>query len=110
MLTRKRINGLAMGDILEPPGHPIAYFSALTRVTGSVKAAILVQQVSYWTPRAHDKDGWIYKSQAEWMDETGFTLKEFRGACEELEARKYDRGNHQSREPPTEDSTANRQL
>jgi hypothetical protein len=88
-----------MTDVLQPPGRTISYFPELTKITGSIKAAILCQQITYYTPREDGAETWIQKSQAEWLDETGFTIKEFRGAVEELEERKlirkrYDRVNH----------------
>ncbi len=49
----------------------IAYYPRLVRVAGSVNAAILLGQLTYWTPRARDPEGWIYKTQAELEDETG---------------------------------------
>jgi hypothetical protein len=84
----------------QPPGHPVAYFPSLVPVAGSVKAAVLLCQLKYWTPHARDATGWIYKSQAELMAETGLSLKEQRQARAELKQRdlleeRYDRLNHQ---------------
>lgn len=92
-----------MADIIiQPPGRPISYHPELTKLVGSVKAAVLLQQITYWTPRAHDADGWIYKSEKAWMEEISYTLKELRGAMQELLSRKlikreYDRGRHELR-------------
>ena len=91
-----------MPDLLQPPGRPISYHPELTKLVGSIKAAILLQQITYWTPRAHDADGWIYKSEKAWMEEIGYTLKELRGAMQELLTRKfikreYDRTRHELR-------------
>ena len=36
-------------------------------------AALFLSQLVYWTPRGHDADGWIYKKQSEWEEETGLT-------------------------------------
>jgi hypothetical protein len=84
----------------QAPGHPIAYFPSLVPVAGSVKATVLLCQLIYWTPRAKDATGWIYKSQLELMAETGLSHKEQRQARAELKRRRlleerYDRLNHQ---------------
>jgi hypothetical protein len=84
----------------QPPGHPIAYYPSLVPVAGSVKAAVLLCQLLYWTPRAKDATAWIYKSQHEIMAETGMSLKEQRQARVELKRRHllqehYDRLDHQ---------------
>jgi hypothetical protein len=84
----------------QPPGHPIAYFPSLVPMAGSVKAAVLLCQLLYWTPRAKDATGWIYKSQLDLMAETGLSLKEQRQARTELKARqlleeRYERLDHQ---------------
>jgi hypothetical protein len=86
--------------LYQPPGHPIAYFPSLVPVAGSVKAAVLLCQLLYWTPRAKDATGWIYKSQLDLMAETGLSLKEQRQARTELKARhlleeRYERLDHQ---------------
>jgi hypothetical protein len=88
-----------MADIFQPPGRAIAYFPKLTHVTGSIKAAILCQQVTFLTPREELADTWIAKHQSLWLEETGLTAKEFRGAVNDLCALKliekhYDRANH----------------
>src|SRR5262245_25129465 len=98
----KPVKDCTMPDILQVPGRPICYHPELTRIVGTVKAAILLQQITFWTPRAHDEEGWIYKGERVWMDELGFSLKELRGAMDELVTRKfirreYDRRRHELR-------------
>ena len=83
----------------QPPGHPIAYFPSLSPYVGGSNAAILCCQLVYWTPRAKDPDGWIYKEQLDIMAETGLSRDEQRTARRALKARKlllerYDRLNH----------------
>jgi hypothetical protein len=83
----------------QPPGRPIAYFPSLAPYIGGSNAAILCCQLVYWTPRARDADGWIYKEQLELMAETGLTCDEQRTARLALKTRKlllerYDRLNH----------------
>jgi hypothetical protein len=84
----------------QPPGHPIAYFPSLSPYVGGSTAAILLCQLIYWTPRAKDPDGWIYKTQLELVAETGLTRDEQRTARKALQARgliteRYDRLGHQ---------------
>ena len=67
-------------DFFEALGRPVAYYPSLARLLGSVKAAILLAQLMYWTPRARDPEGWIYKNPAEFTAETFLTYEEQRGA------------------------------
>ena len=83
----------------QPPGHPIAYFPSLAPYVGGANAAILCCQLVYWTPRAKDPDGWIYKEQLDLMAETGLSRDEQRTARRALKTRgllleRYDRLNH----------------
>jgi hypothetical protein len=83
----------------QAPGHPIAYFPSLAPYVGGTNAALLCCQLLYWTPRAKDVDGWIYKEQLEIMAETGMSRDEQRTARSALKTRgllieRYDRLNH----------------
>jgi hypothetical protein len=71
----------------QPPGHPISYFPSLVPVAGSVKAAVLLCQLVYWTPRTRASDGWIYKSQLQLMQETGMTRHELQQSRTALKRR-----------------------
>ena len=51
-------------------GRPIVFYPAFSEIAGSVEAGIFLSQLLYWTPKAHDEDGWVYKTQAEWREET----------------------------------------
>lgn len=44
---------------------------ALLALTGDVEAALLLQQLCYWTSRTRDIEGWIYKSADELATELG---------------------------------------
>jgi hypothetical protein len=84
----------------QAPGHPIAYFPSLAPHVGGTNAAILLCQLLYWTPRAKDPEGWIYKTQLELIYETGLSRHEQRAARTALKARglleeRYDRLDHQ---------------
>lgn len=68
----------------------IAVQPALIRVLGASEAIIL-QQLHFWLTRAtceHDGEMWVYKTYADWGDETGMSQKAVRGALDRL--RKID--------------------
>jgi hypothetical protein len=67
-------------DFFTGLGRPVVYYPSLARLLGSMKAAILLAQLMYWTPRAKDPDGWIYKRPDELEEETSLTFEEQRGA------------------------------
>jgi hypothetical protein len=67
--------------------RPVAYYPKLVKVTGSVNAAIFLSQLGYWTPKAADPDGWVYKTQVEWELETGLTRWEQETARRQLRER-----------------------
>jgi hypothetical protein len=82
------------------PGRPIAYHPEIAPHVGGVKAAVLLCQLVYWTPRAKDAEGWIYKSQLELMFETGMSRDELRQARDTLKRKRfieerYERLEHQ---------------
>jgi hypothetical protein len=91
---------MARAPLYQLPGRPLAYHPAIASHVGGVNAAIVLCQLVYWTPRAKDEEGWIYKTQLELMEETGLTRHEQRAAREALKDRdlldeRYDRVNHQ---------------
>lgn len=51
----------------------------------SYNTAVLLSQIIYWGDRTDDKDGWFYKSYAEWEAEIYLTERETRYAVENLE-------------------------
>jgi hypothetical protein len=63
-------------DFFETLGRPITYYPALARLLGSMKAAVFLQQLMYWTPLAKDQDGWVYKTAGEWKEETALSYEE----------------------------------
>ena len=56
--------------------RPIAYHRVFVDVTGSVTAAVMLSQAVYWSKRTKDGDGWFWKTQAEWTEETGLSRSE----------------------------------
>jgi hypothetical protein len=72
-------------SVLDLLDRPIAYHRVFAKLTGSVKAAVMLSQAVYWQKRAKQQDGWWYKTAEEWEEETGLTRHEqdsARKACE----------------------------
>lgn len=67
--------------------RPIAFHRVFVDLTGSVVAALMLSQAYYWTPRTSESDGWFYKTQAEWEEETGLSRYEQEGARRTLRER-----------------------
>ena len=66
-------------------GRTIAVYQCLIDITGSVKAAVMLSQLIYWTRHGihiSDENPWIFKSIQQMEEETGLTRKEQR-ACKE---------------------------
>ncbi|MBT9160236.1 MAG: hypothetical protein DDT26_01511 [Dehalococcoidia bacterium] len=55
---------------------PIAFHRSFSEVSGSVCAGIFLSQCVYWSKRTNDPDGWFYKSQSEWTEETTLSRRE----------------------------------
>lgn len=64
--------------------HPITFHPQLARVFGSIEAAIIIQQLSYWQERSSRKDGFVYKSQQDWEEETTITRRPLERVTKEL--------------------------
>jgi hypothetical protein len=60
----------------------VAYHPELRVITGSITAALLMQQLLYWWSRKTGTH--VYKTVAEMTDETGLTRHEQKGACDKL--------------------------
>ena len=50
--------------------RPIAFYPALVPLSGGVSGAVFLSQLLYWSDKGKDPEGWIYKTQAEWTEET----------------------------------------
>lgn len=68
---------MALIDLL---GSPIAYHRVFRTITGNTVAAIMLSQALYWQQKVDDnkggKDGWFYKSAADWEKEIGLSRSE----------------------------------
>lgn len=71
--------------ILDIFDRPIAFHRSLVSVVGSITGALLLSQAIYWQRRCKSDDGWFWKTQKDWEEETGMSRREFdtaRKACE----------------------------
>lgn len=53
--------------------HIVVYHPTFATIAGGIKAGLFLAQLFYWHDRGRDPDGWIYKTQAEWEEETGLS-------------------------------------
>jgi hypothetical protein len=60
--------------------RPIAFHRAFVEIGGSVAAALFLSQSVYWSRRTKDDDGWFWKTQEQWFEETGLSRAEQEGA------------------------------
>lgn len=71
-----------MRDLLSD--RPVAYHPQLAKLLGAINAALLFQQVAYWSNLKADSEpgygAWIWKTQSELEDETAMTRYEQEGA------------------------------
>ena len=56
--------------------RPIAYHRVFVNLGAGIPGAVVLSQAIYWSARSSTKDGWFYKTQADWEDETGVTRYE----------------------------------
>ena len=66
---------MKLAEVLEGIGSPVAVYPALSRMLGFRESGFLCQLI-YWTGKGSNKEGWIYKSQADWTNELGLTRRE----------------------------------
>ena len=63
-------------DLSDLIDRPIAFQRSFVRLTKSINASLFLSQAVYWSKRTDDSEGWFYKRQSEWEDETGLTRRE----------------------------------
>lgn len=69
--------------------RPIAFHRIFVALTGSITAALMLSQGVYWSLRTNDEEGWFWKTQEEWIEETGLTRKEQENARKKLRDLKF---------------------
>ena len=55
--------------------RPIAYRPGMAKAVKSVTAGVFISQLFYWSDKGSDENGWIYKTQKEWYNETGLSRR-----------------------------------
>jgi len=53
--------------------RPIAFHRVFADLAGGATGGLFLSQLFYWSDKGSDPDGWIYKTQAEWQEETALT-------------------------------------
>jgi hypothetical protein len=63
--------------------RPIAFHRVFADLAGGATGGLFLSQLFYWSDKGADPDGWIYKTQEDWTEETALTRSE------QERARKY---------------------
>lgn len=61
---------------IELLSRPIAFHRAYVDLGLGITGALMLSQCVYWRTRTSSPEGWFYKSQAEWQQETGLGRRE----------------------------------
>lgn len=69
--------------------RPIAFNRTFVDLGLGITGALMLSQCVYWSTRTKDSDGWFYKTQAEWTEETGMTRREQETARKKLVSKGY---------------------
>ena len=81
----KKQRGHAKGIFLTLLGdRPVAYHPMIAHVLGDVKQALFICQLFYWHDKGKLSDGWIWKTQDDWTEETGLSRYEQQTARKHL--------------------------
>ncbi|EBP0096454.1 HNH endonuclease [Salmonella enterica] len=63
-------------DIFKLLDRPIAFQRSFVRLGAGISGALFLSQAVYWNARTSDPDGWFFKTQNEWEEETGLKRTE----------------------------------
>ena len=69
--------------------RPIAFNRTFVDLGVGITGALMLSQCVYWSTRTKDDEGWFYKTQAEWTNETGMTRREQETARKKLVSKGY---------------------
>lgn len=69
--------------------RPIAFNRTFVDLGLGITGALMLSQCVYWSTRTKDSDGWFYKTQSEWTEETGMTRREQETARKKLVSKGY---------------------
>lgn len=56
--------------------RPIAFNKHYVDLGTGINGAVMLSQLVYWADKSNNPHGWIYKTSAEWTEETGLTRRE----------------------------------
>jgi len=76
-------------SVLSLLDRPIAFNRTFVDLGIGITGALMLSQCVYWSTRTKNTDGWFYKSQTEWQEETGMTRREQETARKNLRAKGY---------------------
>jgi len=62
--------------------RPICFQRIFVELTGTITGALFLSQAVYWQNRCSSEDGWWWKTQEDWTEETGMTRHELVSAKE----------------------------
>lgn len=74
---------LSLYDSLRRLGRVVSFHVGLAKIVG-IEEAIMLGQLVYWTPRAKNEQGWVYKSAEDLEEETSLTYRQQRRVRTEL--------------------------
>ncbi|EMX9856430.1 HNH endonuclease signature motif containing protein [Klebsiella pasteurii] len=63
-------------DLFKLLDRPIAFQRSFVRLGAGISGALFLSQAVYWNARTSDPDGWFFKTQNEWEEETGLKRTE----------------------------------
>lgn len=63
-------------SIIDLMARPVAFHRAFVDLGVGIAGALMLSQCMYWTKRVTTADGWFYKSQQDWEEETGMNRRE----------------------------------
>lgn len=66
---------MARAEILALSERVIAFHPVFARITGDVESGLFLSQLFYWTGKGARDGGWVWKTYAEWTEETCLTRR-----------------------------------
>ena len=74
---------MRLSDFIQGVGQPFPYYPAIAKLIG-VKECIFLCRLIWWTGMEKAGDGWIYKTQLDFQNETGMSFDEQSNARKNL--------------------------
>lgn len=65
--TKKDIDQIILGY------RVIAFHTVFAAITGNINSALFLSQAYFWSDKGKKANGWFYKTQEDWKDETGLS-------------------------------------